>query len=661
MSFFGNIFNDENLNNIDDRIDSIIQALPSLIKPTESSSISSNFIDDFISEGPKNEVDKLLQDLTVSKERLDRYEIYDETLKYVPIIKRILSVYISNILQKNPVDGKCFLIKTVDNLKDSDEELKKVECCREFTKQCIQEFKLSLLIRKKILPNELVYGDCFVEVVDINSTGKKKVENISSISTSPLFEATISNFNRTVTQLQLKRQDNNKSYIFDDILKQISEYFVQYETSESLNVLNEQTDNGVNVNFENIIIKIHRPHEVIILESKTGNLLGYLVVSKDQSTQSINLTQTLSTLVGRITNLSGNDVKNENNISEKLVRFIIHSVIEKSKKSHANNKSINSIDDLLSDLPKEVFQQVKRLFIEQDIGHRNTTFNRLKVRFVSSLDMISFSTVSSQYDPYGQSFIDSLIFPCKLYILSQLSNVIIKLSRAAPVRKWTIDVGQTQMQSGMIQKLKRELYNTRTTVEDLNSFKSIPKILSDFKDMFLISKGGQKAIDLEVTSNGDPTIKVADLEDARREIMSLSGIPPAYLGFADVIELREQLVHTNVAFATEISDIQEGISESLTKMLDLIATGVGFPYKPSDFIQIQLIPPIILMLQVIETSLASIGNIAGTFQTMNISTDPFFLLEKYIPYIDWSAFKEKASAYEKIMTAKASLETSQNP
>lgn len=36
------------------------------------------------------------------------------------------------------------------------------------------------------------------------------------------------------------------------------------------------------------------------------------------------------------------------------------------------------------------------------------------------------------------------------------------------------------MQSGMIQKLKRELYNTRITLDDLSSFKSIPKILSDY-------------------------------------------------------------------------------------------------------------------------------------------------------------------------------------
>ena len=69
--------------------------------------------------------------------------------------------------------------------------------------------------------------------------------------------------------------------------------------------------------------------------------------------------------------------------------------------------------------------------------------------------------------------------------------------------KWTLDIGQTQIQAGMIQKLKRELYNTRITLDDLSSFKSIPKILSDFKDMFILSKGGQKAIDVEIASHGD--------------------------------------------------------------------------------------------------------------------------------------------------------------
>lgn len=87
------------------------------------------------------------------------------------------------------------------------------------------------------------------------------------------------------------------------------------------------------------------------------------------------------------------------------------------------------------------------------------------------------------------------------------------------------DTGSTLMHTDLIQKLKRELYNSRVTLDDLSSFKSIPKIMSDYKDMFILSKAGQKFVDVDVKSFGDTSIKVADLEDARRELIALSGIP----------------------------------------------------------------------------------------------------------------------------------------
>lgn len=66
----------------------------------------------------------------------------------------------------------------------------------------------------------------------------------------------------------------------------------------------------------------------------------------------------------------------------------------------------------------------------------------------------------------------------------------------------------------MIQRLKRELYNTRVSLSDLSSFKSIPKILSDFKDMFILTKGGQAQVDVSVESLGDPSINFWSLYTA---------------------------------------------------------------------------------------------------------------------------------------------------
>ena len=116
MSFFSDFFGDSDLANIDARIDGLIGTMPIAGRTLPVDNISGAFMNEFLQEAPKTEVDKLLESVSISRERLERYNVYDEAYKYVPIIKRILAVYISNILQKNPVTGKCLLVKESENL-----------------------------------------------------------------------------------------------------------------------------------------------------------------------------------------------------------------------------------------------------------------------------------------------------------------------------------------------------------------------------------------------------------------------------------------------------------------------------------------------------------------------------------------------------------------
>ena len=88
-------------------------------------------------------------------------------------------------------------------------------------------------------------------------------------------------------------------------------------------------------------------------------------------------------------------------------------------------------------------------------------------------------------------------------MLSQLSNIIMKLSRAVPMRKWILDVGPLQDQARYVQQIKRELYNQKVTLSDIMSFKSAPKLLSDFKDMFTFRKNGVSHLDKELQQLGD--------------------------------------------------------------------------------------------------------------------------------------------------------------
>ena len=127
-----------------------------------------------------------------------------------------------------------------------------------------------------------------------------------------------------------------------------------------------------------------------------------------------------------------------------------------------------------------------------------------------------------------------------------------------------------------------------------------------------------------------------------------------------VVELREQLIHANVTFATEIVDIQENINEGLNKLVDIIAEVDGIEYRPSDYYTISLIPPIVLILQLIEMTLSSVSNIMSTFQAGAIPFDPYYFLEKYVPHVDWVDFKKASEEYLRKMKIKTEMTAGDN-
>jgi hypothetical protein len=668
MDFFSHIFKDKELVDIGNKVNDIIASVPTPTDTTPVEAVAGKFIDQFLKQDD-SDVNKLFENVTVPAERLARYGVYREINRSVPIIKRIIKVYTSHLLQKNPVDGKCLIYRESQNASKDDED--KVKEAKKFAKQVEEHFDIPKKLKDQVVPKKLLLGNCFVEIVDV----KKESDNVDLTDTGLLTESKrfLDSFSKNgknsnnYSELTLNTDiERLMSIIHEDIqstaIVERDDTFGSSDSSTTPSPSNddpqrsavsedkdkEETQKDMMNPFLDVILKVHDPNNIIILQSRYGTRIGYLEVYRDTAVEHMSVAQNVSNIIGKITTLSKSLVSEQD-----IIDKIISSMIKKTLMG-SGQMDKKKADAALKSLGDDVYLFVKRLFIEQDIGNKKK-FNKIKTRFIPGNRMVDFNVPSNDYSPYGESIIDPLILPCKLYMLAQLSNVIIKLSRAAVVRKWVIDTGSTQMHAGLIQKLKRELYNTRITLDDLSSFKSIPKILSDFKDMFIFSKQGQRALDVEVQSLGDPSIKVADLEDARREIIALSGVPAPYLGYMDVVELREQLVHTNVTFATEISDMQESDNQCLTKILDVIAEIKELDYKPSKYISVNLIPPVVLIVQLIEMTLSSIGNIASVFTNLQVDVDPYFFLEKYVPHIDWKNFKSAASRAKTEMKTKTDL------
>lgn len=100
-------------------------------------------------------------------------------------------------------------------------------------------------------------------------------------------------------------------------------------------------------------------------------------------------------------------------------------------------------------------------------------------------------------------------------------------------------------------------------------------------------------------------------------------------------------------FATEVADIQESIQTELNKLIDAIAKKSRFVVEaPTRYMQIALIPPVVLILQLIEMTAGSASNITNIFENLQVPFDPFEFLRQYIPFVDWDDFEEKAMNYK---------------
>jgi len=658
MGILNNLFtNDDTFKDIDNKIDSLINNIRIEEKRFTTEENTGKLIDSFINSVDNNsDINKLYQSMSVPTERLLRYSLYEEMYKTVPIIKKIIKTYISNIIPKNPADGTCLIYKDViEQPEDAGENKNKA---KDYIKDFVNYFNIIDKYKNIILPKRLLYGDIFVEVVDVSNDMKnvdlnKQHQVVTENSLSQFnnllningWEKRTDHFIEKLTDILVDFEivselEGNKSFDYiDSVEKTFDNISKSFKTHDVIN--DENKDDKIikkyKHKFENILLKIHNPSSVVILTTKYGSKIGYLEILKtDSSGQSY--TQTLTNIISKVTNVSGKKTEsNQEAMINRMIFFLVKKIVSSVGQ---NNPELSSQDanDLIRNLNPDVYLFIKKLFIEQGLYTGNIQQKSLKVRFIPPTKMVQFKTTSLDYEPYGESVIENVILPCKLYTLSQLSNTVSKLSRASILRKWTVEAGSSRTQSQRVQQLRRELNNTKTTLESFSSIKNVPKLLTDFKDMITVSQNGQKAFDVEMQSFGDTSINVADLEDARKEIISLTGIPAPYLGYMDQVELKEQLVHTSISFATEIIDMQQQDILSLNKLIQVVSYINGLDFDPTKYISLTLIPPVILVLQLIETAISSLGNISSVFMNMSVEIDPYYLLRQFVPHMDWDMF-----------------------
>ena len=476
---FARFFNDPDLENAESFINGILTT-PVENKDTNSENNTSKFLDQvYKNEDMRPELDELFSKFSIPVERLQRYGAYDEVYRSVQMIKRIVKVYKPYIIQKNPVTGLWYLLTETDFTKShTEEEEKTSKEAKAFFTETILNFDLLKKLKNNIIHNQLLYGDSFVEVLDLGKE-KARIQDLSRVSL--LTEATeaieIKKLLQESEKLTTKTSFLQRESLLEAVADKLVDVNPEIDEEELLNQENKD------IKFQNTIIRVHKPHNIIILQTLYGTVLGYLEVNKKNITeQSSNIAQTLSTITNRIVNTSNSGIKDGIVDGDIIVKKIIQHILKKVNMTRDGVKSNGKKNAKYS---PSVIDDLKRFVVEQDLHNQQINLKPLEVRFIPVSRMVSFNLASSDNYPYGGSLLEPLMLPGKLFILTQLSNVMQKLSRSPLTRKWIIDSGSQQNVGQLLQKLKRELHNSRIGMEDLSSFKSVSKIMSDYKDEHL--------------------------------------------------------------------------------------------------------------------------------------------------------------------------------
>ena len=674
-----------------------------------------------------NDILKGVQFFAVSSERKKRYDLYEQMMDSNYLVFRILRAYINGILIKNAQTKSFLTIQIQDDktqlLTGAGQDL--VNSYKKFIKAIIMKYKLQQKLQDIIVPKTLQYGNYFIEIVDLNildniaqheqiimehnnyllnkntkSESKTKVEDIQYLfeSNFDCYENESEMLNavkNTLTELsiykagadqklkvdEISENSNNttnfKKYNIDALFED-SSYGVD---SFDLSFLDDQTSskdskfllsdiNNLDMaRLKDIHLNYVSPRNVIIIE-KDSYLYGYLIVedlvNNNSSEQTIDAFKRFSTgVTGSLTTKEETKETSEelvNKITKEVLNKVVHNIRLNKARTFNNDgldyfSTLNISDEALTSLKVLIYSKVKEK-------------SKLKFRFLTPDSMVNFSGTIDKFGPYGTSILDPLVGPVKLFSLALMSSVVSRLSRAAVMRKWTIETGGKRNHKEIIEKTKQELKSKSITYDKINSIQNISEIVTDFRDMATIQINGQRYIDMEVLPMNDRGLPLNDLNDLKNDIIAAGGVPAVYLNLGDNIDLRETLVHLNITFANDIIDKQTSIEKGLDNLFNNIFKKVlkynnyeDGDFYISNYCTAKLNPPLVLQIQSDEAMITTVSNITQLLKNSNISVDPVDLFKKYIPSINWDDLIRKGKTYDSSLgkTAIINAGTEQDP
>ena len=476
----------------------------------------------------------------------------------------------------------------------------------------LKYFKIEEIVKDKLTYSLLKYGDSFVELVNL--------EDVSVDSRLVINQLEILHENKTVLFEDYSLTPSQQA---DLLLKRATEYQNTVTINEQFdtlfndkNLTRETKDEIENIDenilgldytkLKDIYINVLNEEQIHILEHD-GELIGYLVIDTlndnfvNKSRTNINATET-KTFV------------------DKMLADIVGSYIQRKNFGKTVDESVYNNKNLKIALYKKILEN-----------------QSIKVRIVSPENIIRLSARVNKYYPYGTGVLDNALKPANNELLSNSATLIGKIARTPILRNWNMEIGSRKNESNNVQKFKNNMANRNVSYDDLFNLKTRSRLISAYEDVVTITKQGKRYLDLEQIEFPRMADTTNIDENLKQKTIEALDVPSSYLGIGDNVQLREEIVATNVIFANEIDKYQTLIEDFVLKLINKIFLMITSDKNVSinKVVRFELNHPIILKVQAYEQVINSISSMSQTIKQSNIDIDPILFFKSETPHIDW--------------------------
>jgi len=494
--------------------------------------------------------------------RRQRYNAYRDIVKKISRLRRTIKVLRSNIISS-------------DNLRNTLLHYR-ATAKGDFQKQIMEvqeRFKYlkinSHTVLSRIIDTTLHYGDFFIEIATKKNLLRKFETKEKLLESGYLKQA-------TVEDEEIEFQRDGKT-----IKKR-----VRFQCSLEKNVFStsileskgSEENKDDTITLDDIQIFYHRPHNVIKL-TLGDQVYGYLILPENllktkMIFQNVNMLKTdTATTTNDGVSQYGVDLIYTQKATERSVK-IIRNILEFLKKN-IHSDIVEENPALKSVITKLVYSGVYSVGSLDQFNELLDEVDHIKIanlplRFVDVSKMQEFCLNRDEYDPYGTSIFDDVLFDAKLLISDKITSTIERITKSIERRMISFESDDRNSMS-MIQILKEKFRKKKALFDGNTTFDNIPSILSPFEEYYIPMKGGNPYITFSSEApTSQHSARVDDLKFLRDEITSNMNVPPAYIGLEENIESKATLFLQNILFSIEILDYQEMFSNNLTELSDKI-------------------------------------------------------------------------------------------